>query len=218
MKNNIIASSSSGNAILLENGILLDCGVSYNKIKTYLKDIKAIFISHLWLHLDHCKDSTIKKIAFEYPNIKFITNQVNTKHLVDLGVNKKNIFGLKLDTWYNIGICKIRLEYLIHDKPNCTLKINQNGYKLIYIVDTGSIDHIKAKNYNYAFIEANYETDEELDKKIQEAHEKDEFTYLERVKKTHLSQLQAINWLQENNILNYEFIHEHKEREKNDNK
>ncbi len=47
MKSNIIASSSSGNAILLENGILLDCGVSYNKIKPYLKDIKAIFISHL---------------------------------------------------------------------------------------------------------------------------------------------------------------------------
>lgn len=214
MKSNIIASSSSGNAILLENGILLDCGVSYNKIKTYLKDIKAIFISHLWLHLDHCKDSTIKKIAFEYPNIKFITNQVNTKHLVDLGINKKNIFGLKLDTWYNIGICKIRLEYLIHDKPNCALKINQNGYKLIYIVDTGSVDHINALNYNYAFIESNYLNDEELDKKIEQDKLENRFSHYERVKKTHLSQLQAINWLQKNNINNYTFIHEHKEKGK----
>lgn len=47
MKNNIIASGSSGNAIILENGICLDMGVSYKKIKPYLKDIKVIFISHL---------------------------------------------------------------------------------------------------------------------------------------------------------------------------
>lgn len=46
MGSEIIASGSSGNAILLENGILLDCGIPYNKIKSYLKDIKAIFISH----------------------------------------------------------------------------------------------------------------------------------------------------------------------------
>ena len=90
MKNNVIASSSAGNAILLGNGILLDCGIPYSKIKPYLKNIKAIFISHLWLHLDHCKDSTIKKIAFEYPNIKFIINEVNATHLVEIGVNKRN--------------------------------------------------------------------------------------------------------------------------------
>ena len=47
MKNIVIASSSAGNAILLENGILLDCGIPYRKIKPYLKNIKAIFISHL---------------------------------------------------------------------------------------------------------------------------------------------------------------------------
>lgn len=47
MKNNVIASSSAGNAILLGNGILLDCGIPYSKIKPYLINIKAIFISHL---------------------------------------------------------------------------------------------------------------------------------------------------------------------------
>lgn len=209
MKNNVIASSSAGNAILLENGILLDCGIPYSKIKPYLKNIKAIFISHLWLHLDHCKDSTIKKIAFEYPNIKFITNEVNTTHLVEIGVNKKNIFALKLEKWYDIGICKVRLDYLIHDKPNCSLKINQNGYKLIYIVDTSSADHIEAKDYDFSYIEGNYLTEEELDKKIEQDKLNNKYSHYERVKKTHLSQLQALNFVQKNNIKNYEFIHQH---------
>lgn len=209
MKNNVIASSSAGNAILLENGILLDCGIPYSKIKPYLKNIKAIFISHLWLHLDHCKDSTIKKIAFEYPNIKFITNEVNTTHLVEIGVNKRNIFALKLEKWYDIGICKVRLDYLIHDKPNCSLKINQNGYKLIYIVDTSSVDHIEAKDYDFAYIEGNYLDDEELNKKIEQDKLNNKYSHYERVKRTHLSQLRALNFIQKNNIKNYEFIHQH---------
>lgn len=209
MKNNVIASSSAGNAILLENGILLDCGIPYSKIKPYLKNIKAIFISHLWLHLDHCKDSTIKKIAFEYPNIKFITNEVNTTHLVEIGVNKRNIFALKLEKWYDIGICKVRLDYLIHDKPNCSLKISQNGYKLIYIVDTSSVDHIEAKDYDFAYIEGNYLDDEELNKKIEQDKLNNKYSHYERVKRTHLSQLQALNFIQKNNIKNYEFIHQH---------
>ena len=209
MKNNVIASSSAGHAILLENGILLDCGIPYSKIKPYLKNIKAIFISHLWLHLDHCKDSTIKKIAFEYPNIKSITNEVNTTHLVEIGVNKRNIFALKLEKWYDIGICKVRLDYLIHDKPNCSLKINQNGYKLIYIVDTSSVDHIEAKDYDFAYIEGNYLDDEELNKKIEQDKLNNKYSHYERVKRTHLSQLQALNFIQKNNIKNYEFIHQH---------
>ena len=210
MSGEIIASSSSGNAILLENGIMLDMGITFKKAKPYLDKTKVIFISHV--HHDHCLPSTIKKIVFEYPNMKFITNQVNASHLVELGINKKNIFALELDKWYDIGICKIRLEYLIHDKPNSALKINQNGYKLIYIVDTSSAEHIEAKDYNFAYIEANYLTEEELDKKIEQDKLENKYSHYERVKNTHLSQLQALNWIQKNNIKDYCFIHQHRER------
>lgn len=215
MINEIIASSSSGNAILLANGILLDCGIAYSKIKKYLPKVKIIFISHT--HQDHCKDSTIKKIVFEYPNIKYITNQVNTQHLVDLGVNKKSIFALEIEKWYDIGICKVKLEYLIHDTSNCALKIDDKGEKMIYIVDTATVDHIKAKNYDFAYIEGNYETDEELDMKIEQDKLENKYSHYERVRYTHLSQVQALNWLQENNIKNYEFIHQHIEREEKTN-
>ena len=42
----ILSSSSKANCIILENIIALDMGISYSKIKNYLKNIKLIFISH----------------------------------------------------------------------------------------------------------------------------------------------------------------------------
>ena len=46
MRYDIIGSSSKGNAIVIEDVLLLDCGVSYAKLKPFLKKIKLIFVSH----------------------------------------------------------------------------------------------------------------------------------------------------------------------------
>ena len=46
MRYNIVGSSSKGNAIVVEDILLLDCGISYKKLKNFLKKIKIIFISH----------------------------------------------------------------------------------------------------------------------------------------------------------------------------
>lgn len=207
MEYEIIGTGSNGNCIVLNKYIMLDCGLSYSKVKSYLQDIKVIFISHT--HQDHLKKSTIKRIAYEYPNIKFITCEQNAKALADLNVHLNNIYALKLDKWYDLGLFKARLEYLYHDVPNACLKLNIGGIKIIYIVDTSKVSHIQAKNYDFAFIEANYESDEDIEKRIADATKKGEFTYLKRVLYTHLSELDAYNWLQENNIKNYKFIHQH---------
>lgn len=47
MKCEIISSSSKGNAIILNDTILLDCGVTYKKLEKKIKNIKIIFISHI---------------------------------------------------------------------------------------------------------------------------------------------------------------------------
>lgn len=47
MRYEIINSGSDGNAILINNYFLLDCGVSYKKIRKYLNKLKLIFISHV---------------------------------------------------------------------------------------------------------------------------------------------------------------------------
>lgn len=216
MNYEVINTGSDGNCIVLNENIMLDCGIGYARIKKHLKNIKIVFISHV--HADHLKQSTVKKIAFEYPNIKFIVGEQLVDTLLQCNVSKKNIFILKLNTWYDIGICKVKLDYLYHDVPNYALHIEIKDFKILYATDTGKIDHIIANNYDFAFIEANYETKEVLEEQIRIAHEKGEYTHLERVKYTHLSQLDAINWLQKNNITNYCFIHEHKEKEEENEK
>lgn len=47
MRYEILGSSSKGNSIILEDIIMLDCGLSYSKIKNHLRKIKLIFISHV---------------------------------------------------------------------------------------------------------------------------------------------------------------------------
>lgn len=47
MRYEILGSSSKGNLIIIEDKIMLDCGLAYSKIKSKLKNVKLIFISHV---------------------------------------------------------------------------------------------------------------------------------------------------------------------------
>ena len=208
MRYNIIGSSSDGNCIIVEDILMLDCGFSYYKIKSYLSKIKLIFISHS--HYDHLLPTTIKKIAYNYPTIKFITgSEVVVEKLVECGVNKKNIYVLKSGKKYDLGLLKVKLEELYHDTPNYALKWQINDKKGIYVVDTSKIDHIQAKKYDLYLIENNYQKDL-LQEHIDNCENPDMLFYLNRVPYTHLSSEQANSFLIENmgNNSTYEYIHQ----------
>ena len=216
MEYEIIQSGSKGNCLVLDNKIMIDCGLSYAKIKDRLKNIKLICLTHI--HSDHFLKSTIKKIALEKPTIKFVCGEHLIKPLIDCGARKNNIFALKTDNWYNLGMLKIKIESLFHDVENVCYKIQYKDKKIFYATDTGRIDHIDAENYDYYFIEANYESDEELDEKINKAKENEEYTHLIRVKQTHLSQIQCLDWLYKNRKNNgeYVFMHQSESQVNND--
>ena len=92
----ILNSGSDGNAILVNDEILLDCGVTFKKLEPYYKNLKLVFISHR--HRDHLLPSTIKKLAFERPSLRFAVGEFLVEELLKCGVNKKNIDILKLRT------------------------------------------------------------------------------------------------------------------------
>ena len=85
---------------------------------------------------------------------------------------------------------------------------------MIYITDTSEIpNYIDAKDYDLYLIENNYLDDDELDELIQQDYDNGlEFSHYIRVRDTHLSQKQAIEWLEKNmgNNSRFEFIHMHK--------
>ena len=214
MNYEIIKTGSKGNSIVFNTNILLDIGVPYKSLKKYLKRVNLIFISHR--HIDHLLKSTIKQINYNYPKIKFICNFEVAVKIYEWGVNKNSIWCLDEHRWFDIGYAKIRLEKLKHDASNSSFQIEyKKGGKMIYITDTGEIpSEIQAKDYDLYLIEANYKNEEELDRLIQQDYDNGlEFSHYVRVRDTHLSEEQALKWLDENMADNskFEFIHMHVE-------
>lgn len=207
---NKIASSSSGNCYIYNQDLMIDIGVSFKKIKPYLKDIKLILLSHC--HQDHFSKVTIKQVSYNYPNIKFVCGIWLVDKLLECGVLKKNIYILEIDRQYDFGKYIIEPVLAIHDVQNCGYKITikENDYKIFHISDTSSVKHIKAKNFNWYSIEANYKI-EELEKRKEQKILNNEYVIEDRILNSHLCEDDAIQWLKENMGDNseYTFIHQH---------
>ena len=206
----IIGSGSDGNGLIIEETILIDCGISFKKLKDDYKKLKIVLLTHR--HQDHFNKATIKKLAAERPTLRFGCCEWLVKDLVECGVEKKNIDVLEIDKIYNYRDFKLIPIKLYHDVENCGYKLKIDDNKLIYATDTNRIDHIIAKDYDYFYIEGNYESDEELEERKKEKLLSGEFIYEDRVKETHLSKVQATEWLMKNMGENskYIFMHEHK--------
>lgn len=210
MNFNILNSGSDGNGVIIEDIILIDCGVSFKKLEDYYKRLKIVLLTHI--HGDHFNKKTISKLAIERPTLRFGCCEWLVKDLIECGVNKKNIDVYETGKTYSYKTFKVIPIKLYHDVPQCGYKLRLGVNKLIYATDTNKIEHIEAKNYDYYFIEGNYEDEEELHSRAV-----NDF-YEDRVKKTHLSKVQATEWLMKNMGKNskYIFMHEHKERIKNE--
>lgn len=210
---NKISSSSVGNCYIYNQDLMLDVGVAFAKIKPYIKNIKLLCLSHQ--HGDHLNKKTLKKLLYEKPTIKIVCGEWLVQILVDIGINKKNIFVLELNKKYDLGKYIIELVPAIHDCSNCGYKITikDNDYKIFHITDTSDISNIDAKNYDLYCIEANY-NEELLEEHINQALESEDsenkLFYLNRVKSTHLSSKQAVDFLLENMSDTSEYIYLHK--------
>ena len=210
MKYEIINSSSDGNAIIVEKILLLDCGIPYTKLKQHLKHVKLIFISHG--HKDHLLPSTISKIAYNHPTIKFVVgSDYLVKRLVECGIRTNKIILLPEGKWFDMGALKVKLEPLTHDIDNHCLKFEINKKRGVYIVDTANVDNIKATGYDLYLIENNYREDI-LKKHIEECEDENKLYYLNRVSRTHLSDEDCNSFLIENMKDNgvFEYIHQSK--------
>lgn len=213
MNYRIIESGSSGNATIVENIILIDCGVSFKKLKDYYQELKLVLLTHI--HSDHFNKTTLKKLAKERPTLRFGCCEWLVKDLIKCGVDKRNI-----DVYDNISSFKYSDNLIVttfdlqHDVLNCGYKLFVNDKKYFYATDTNSLENIEAKDYDMYFIEGNYEDKKQLEERKQKHIEKGEYYYEDRVEKTHLSQVQATEWLMENMGSNsqYIFMHEHKEK------
>ena len=211
MNYKIISSCSTGNATIIRDIILIDCGVTFKKLEKYYKQLKIVLLTHV--HQDHFNRSTIKRLAQERPTLRFACCEWLLQPLLECGVERRNIDILQIGTKYDYKLFKIVAIKLYHDVNQCGYRILFDDYKVIYMTATKTIEGISAKNYDLYLVEANYK-ENELEERIKQKQLQGDFTYEWRVKDTHLSEEQCVEFLLNNMGKNseYVFMHQHIER------
>ena len=208
----IISTGSQGNAVLIQDHILIDCGVPFKALKPYVKQIQLVLLTHI--HSDHFKSRTVAALASERPALRWGCCAWMVQALADAGVDRKRIDVLFPGGIYRYqGIGEITPERVPHNIPNCGYRIKTGGERLFYATDAASLDEISAKGYDLYLIEANH-TEAELQERMEAKLAAGEFAYEFAAAQNHLSREQAEAWLAENAGpgSRYQFLHQHREK------
>lgn len=214
MTYDILATGSSGNAVVINGEILIDCGVPMKKLREsgYIKNLKLVLLTHE--HGDHFNSATVRALHKERPALRWGCCEWMVPHLLESGAGKRVIDVLSIGAPYQYrGDYAVWAQKIPHDVENCCYHIGVGNELLFYATDTSTLDHIKAKNYDYYLIEGNHAR-AEIEARIAEKQARGEFSYETRAAQNHLSQEQALEWLARNAGPNsrYVFLHQHKDR------
>lgn len=188
---NVLSSGSSGNCVIYHNSIAVDMGLPYSKIKPYQNNLQIVLLTHC--HRDHFNISTIKKLAFERPTLRFACGAF----LAELLQGIKNVDIIEPGKIYDYTHFKISPVVLYHDCPNFGYRIFKNDTKIIHCTDTAHLEGITAKNYDLYAIESNYNEDT-IFETIERKKAKGEFAYQTGAINSHLSEQQARDFIFKN--------------------
>lgn len=202
---NVLSSGSHGNCEIYFGSVAIDMGVPFTTIKQYVKDLQLVLLSHE--HLDHFNISTIKKLSFERPTLRFGCG----KWMLPLLSEIKNVDVYDLNKWYDYGSFKLSIGKLYHDKENCFFRLDKNGYKIFRATDTTHMKGITAKNYSLYAIESNYDEDTVYDI-IRAKQERGEYAHQLGSINSHLSWQQAQQFIFENAGENYQVLRLHESK------
>lgn len=204
MNYNIISSSSKGNAVIYHDQILVDCGISYKKLKPYINDLKIVLLTHE--HKDHFNPITIQKLISDRPTLRFACGRFLVEKLHDLGVVRIDV--VEAGKIYDYKLFKISPIALYHDVDNFGYRIFKDDYKIIHATDTVTMEGIKAKGYDLYAIEHNYD-ETTIDEEIADKLSRNEYAYEIGAKNSHLSFQQAEAFINENKKEDSEVIKLH---------
>lgn len=215
MNYNIIKTGSLGNAVVLNDYLMVDIGVPFKALNEVYKDLKIVLITHE--HHDHINRATVKKLAKERPTLRWACCEWLVPILLKCDVSERNIDVLEIGKIYDYKAFRVSPIKLYHDVPNCGFRLYFGDTKVFYATDTEHLNGIVAKDYDYYFIEANYVTNE-LEERIRKKAEAGEYSYEMNAAKRHLSKEQADAFLLENagEHSRYEYLHMHIDKEKKD--
>ena len=211
MTYNIISTGSKGNAVVINDRILIDCGIPFKALEPVKKDLQLVLLTHI--HSDHFNPRTARALSKERPALRWGCCEWMVGPLLEAGVDKRRIDVLDpaIPAFEMYGnLCSIRPVMLTHNVPNCGYHILSNGERLFYATDTGTLDGIEARCYDLYMVEANH-TRADLEARMEAKRAAGEFFYEWAAAQNHLSKEQAEEWLYQQMGPNsrYVFLHQH---------
>ena len=204
MTYNIIGSGSTGNATIVFDHILIDCGLPFTKIAPYAKEIQLVLLTHK--HGDHFNPSTVRMLHKWRPTVRWACCEWMVPLLVEAGVDAPHIDVVEPDKQgYDYGLFAVEPFTVPHNVPNCGWKIYHTIIapgglkveKLFYATDASTLDGITAKDFDMYMIECNHHEDE-IRERIAAKEAAGEYSYEVEASRNHLSWEQAMSWLAEN--------------------
>ena len=202
----VISSGSEGNAVIYNNAIMVDCGVSLKALQEVKRSLKIVLLTHK--HSDHLKIRTLQRLQAERPTLRVACGNFLLEELPCI----KNIDVLQVGKIYDYGAFKVSPIKLYHDVPNFGWRIFlPNGQKIFHATDTVHLEGITAKGYDLYAIEHNY-CEEYIQEAIEEARANGEYTHAYGNINTHLSIQQARAFIDKNRKESSEVLELHKSR------
>ena len=202
----VINSGSEGNAVIYNNAIMVDCGVSLKALQEVKRSLKIVLLTHK--HSDHLKIHTLQRLQAERPTLRVACGDFLLEELPCI----KNIDVLQVGKIYDYGAFKVSPVKLYHDVPNFGWRIFlNNGQKIFHATDTVHLEGISAKGYDLYAIEHNY-CEEYIQQAIEEARANGEYTHAYGNINTHLCIQQARAFIEVNRKKSSEVLELHKSR------
>lgn len=213
---NIISTGSQGNAVVINDILLIDCGVPYKALAPHTKGLRLVLLTHE--HGDHFNPATARRLHQERPALRFGCCGWMVQHLVDAGVAARviDVYNPQNQAYLSYGSSlSLRPEPLTHNVPNCGYHLQMNGERIFYATDTGTLDGIIAKGYDLYMVEANH-TQADIAERVAKKQAEGKFAYEIQAAENHLSKEQAEDWLYQNMgpCSRYVFLHGHTDKEK----
>jgi len=192
----LLGTGSSGNCIIYEKEVMVDCGVPYKKIVGHIANVKVLLLSHT--HQDHVNQATIKRLARDLPNLAILCGVWWKSVLEGLEMaDTVKIVYCEQGKMYKLGNMMISPVSLYHDVLNYGWRIIVNGQKIFHATDTVKMEGITAQNYDLISLEAHHITSI-IDKQIEDKLNAGIFCYEVGAKNSHLSEEDCDKWLDEN--------------------
>ena len=202
----VISSGSEGNAVIYNNAIMVDCGVTLKALEAVKRSLKIVLLTHK--HSDHLKLRTLQRLQAERPTLRVACGDFLLEELPCIN----NIDVLQVGKIYDYGAFKVSPIKLYHDVPNFGWRIFlPNGQKIFHATDTVHLEGISAKGYDLYAIEHNY-CEEYIQQAIEEARANGEYTHAYGNINTHLSIQQARAFIEANRKESSEILELHKSR------